>query len=162
MMYEIGIITTTHGIKGELKIKELSDFDRFIQGEQVFVILNDRKIDLTVVAVRKHKNSLIVKFEEFNNINDVLAFKDLIVYSTEQGELLEGEYYFQDLYDLEVYTDNDEYVGVITEIMEVPQGHILEIYNNDKKVLIPFRKEFILEISESKVIIKVIEGLIWK
>lgn len=162
MMYEIGIITTTHGIKGELKIKELSDFDRFIKGEQVFIIFNNEEIVLTIASVRKHKNALIIKFNEFNNINEVLQYKDFIIYSRKQGKLLEGQFYFQDLIDLEAYTDDLQYIGIVTEVIEVPQGHILEIKDQDKKVLIPFRKEFILNISETKITIKPIEGLIWK
>lgn len=162
MMYEIGIITTTHGIKGELKVKELSDFNRFVKGEKMFVVENNEQINLTVEAVRVHKNSLIVKFSEFNDINDVLRFKDLVIYSNTQGKLLEGEYYFQDLIDLEVYTDENKYVGIVTEVLEVPNGYILEIYDEDKKVLIPFKEEFILEITNQKLIIKPIEGLIWK
>lgn len=162
MMYEIGIITTTHGIKGELKVKELSDFNRFVKGEKMFVVENNEQINLTVEAVRVHKNSLIVKFSEFNDINDVLRFKDLVIYSNTQGKLLEGEYYFQDLIDLEVYTDENKYVGIVTEVLEVPNGYILEIYDEDKKILVPFKEEFILEITNQKVIIKPIEGLIWK
>ncbi|HHW79247.1 MAG TPA: 16S rRNA processing protein RimM [Acholeplasmataceae bacterium] len=160
MMYEIGIITTTHGIKGELKVKELSDFNRFVKGEKMFVVENNEQINLTVEAVRVHKNSLIVKFSEFNDINDVLRFKDLVIYSNTQGKLLEGEYYFQDLIDLEVYTDENKYVGIVTEVLEVPNGYILEIYDEDKKILVPFKEEFILEITNQKVIIKPIEGLI--
>lgn len=162
MMYEIGIITTTHGIKGELKVKELSDFNRFVKGEKMFVVENNEQINLTVEAVRVHKNSLIVKFSEFNDINDVLRFKDLVIYSNTQGKLLEGEYYFQDLIDLEVYTVENKYVGIVTEVLEVPNGYILEIYDEDKKILVPFKEEFILEITNQKVIIKPIEGLIWK
>lgn len=162
MMYEIGIITTTHGIKGELKIRELSDFDRFIKGEKVFIIENNERVDLTITSVRKNKNALIVKFNEFNNINEVIKFKNFIIYSETQGELLDNEYYFQDLIDLEAFTNDNEYIGIVTEVIEVPQGHILEIKDQEKKVLIPFREEFIVDISETKIIIKPIEGLIWK
>lgn len=163
MMYEIGIITTTHGIKGELKVKELSDFDRFQKGEQFFIIYNDEKLSLTVESVRSHKQSLIIKFKEYNNINDVLVFKDLIIYSNNQGELLEDEYYFQDLIDLKVYTDDDNmYLGIVTEVIELPHGHLLEVWNEDKKILIPFEEVFIKSVLEDKIIVSLIEGLIWK
>lgn len=160
MMYEIGIITTTHGIKGELKVKELSDFDRIQKGEQFFVMFNNEKISLTVETVRNHKQILVVKFKEYNNINDVLVFKDLIIYSNTQGELLENEYYFQDLIDLKVFTDDNKYLGVVTEVRELPHGHLLEIWDLDKKVLIPFEEVFIKSVSEDKIIVSLIEGLI--
>lgn len=159
-MYEIGFITTTHGIKGELKIKDLSDFNRFKVEEEFYVIYNNLKQPLTVETIREHKGALIIKFMEFNNINDVLKFKDHVIYSDTQGELAKGEYYFQDLINLKAYTVDDLYIGVVTEVLEMPNGHILEIMLEDKKTLIPFRKEFIQSVTDDKVIIIPLEGLI--
>ena len=45
--------------------------------------------------------------------------------------------------------------------MRLPQGEVLVVYNsNNKRILIPFVDEFIVEV-KNKVIVKVIEGLIW-
>ena len=35
--YRCGKIMTTHGIKGELKIKVTSDFNRFFKGSRLFI-----------------------------------------------------------------------------------------------------------------------------
>lgn len=162
-MFEIGVITTAHGIKGELKVKNLSDFDRFVANEKLFIINDkDERIDLTVEKSRPHKNILIVKFMEYSNINDVLEFKGLSIYSDHRGKLKSDEYYYEDLIDLEVYTDTDEYVGIVVNILELPHGHLLEVKNEDKKVLIPAEKEFVIEVTDVKIVIKPIEGLLWQ
>lgn len=160
-MYEIGLITTTHGIKGELKVKDLSDFDRFKKDEKVFIEFNNKKIDLTVENVKYQKNNLIVKFKEYNNINDVLDFKGLTIYSNTRAELKTDEYYYEDLFDLNVYDDKNNLLGVVTDIMDLPHGKVLVVTNSNKKrSLIPFHKEFIKEVLEDKIIITPIEGLL--
>lgn len=159
-MVEIGVITTTHGIKGELKIKELSDFDRFKVNEEMFIIYDDKEIKLTVERARPQKNILIVKFKEFGNINEVLSFRGLSIYSNVRGKLESNEYYFEDLLGLKAYTNLDEYIGDVINIIELPHGHLLEVRNNDKKSLIPLEKEFIIEVTDNKIIIKPIEGLL--
>ncbi|MDY0276661.1 MAG: ribosome maturation factor RimM [Acholeplasma sp.] len=159
-MYEIGKITTTHGIRGEVKVTSLSDFNRFVKNTKVFIMENDKRIDLTVMQVKSHKNSLIVKFKEFDNINEVLKFKDFIIYSDERGKLKSNEYYHDMLINLKVYSESNEYLGVVNNVLELPHGHLLEVIENDKKYLIPFVKEFIIKIDKQKIIIKIIEGLI--
>lgn len=160
-MYEIGIIATTHGIKGEVRINSLSDFDRFNKGDVVFIVKNDEKITLNIEQSRSHKNQLIVKFKEFNNINEVLDFRGLTVYSLERGKLKENEFYHDDLFDLKAYTIDGEYIGVVKDVLRLPHGDLLEIYSDEnKKILIPFVDEFIVSIDSEKVIIKPIEGLL--
>jgi len=159
-MFEIGLITTTHGIKGELKVKDLSDFNRFKKGEVFFLIDKNERITLTVEQVRSHKGALIIKFREFNNINDVEKYKDYVIYSDKRGKLSKDEYYFQDLINLKVYTDDNEFVGTVTEVLEYPSSHVLEISNGDKKYLVPFIKQFIKSVDNEKIIITPIEGLI--
>ena len=93
-MFEIGKITTTHGIKGELKVVSLSDFDRFKKNEKMFIVKDNQKIELTVENIKNQVNNLIVKFKEFNNINEVLDFRGLIIYSNTRGKLNKNEFYY--------------------------------------------------------------------
>ena len=74
-----------------------------------------------------------------------------------------GEYFYDDYIGCEVY-DKGEKIGVVTDIMEVPQGEILVIKkNNGKEALVPFVDEFVIEIDveNNKIIIESIEGLLW-
>jgi 16S rRNA processing protein RimM len=162
-MYRIGKITSTHGIKGEVKIYNLSDFDRFLVGYKVFVMVNDQKHEFTIERVRESKNVLIVKFLEFNDINEILPYKGLYVYSdADVSEQLESnDYHYEDVIGKKVMTEQLEQVGIASALIEVPQGHLLEIEKpNGKKSLVPFIEEFIGDIDEEKIIIKPIEGLL--
>ena len=71
MRITVAEIVTTHGIGGNLKIKSLSDYDkRFENGAKL--LIDDEK--LTVESSFDHKGLKVIKFEEYNNINDVLKF----------------------------------------------------------------------------------------
>lgn len=160
-MYEIGVITTTHGIKGEVKVKNLSDFDRFKKNELVYIIFNNKELELKIENIKHQAKNLIVKFYEYNNINEVLDYKGLKLYSKERFELLEDEFYFEDLFDLEVYDDSNNFIGVVTDIMDLPHGEVLVVTNKGKRTLIPFEDKFIESVDETKIIVTPIEGLLW-
>lgn len=160
-MYQIGKIVNTHGIKGEVNIYNLSDFDRFVPNESIYVEqLNHEFKKLTIERVRPHKNVLIVKFFGYDNINEVLQYKGLFVFSDEKSEKIDDdEFYYDDLIKKDVFLENGEKVGFVISIIEVPQGHLLEIKTKNKKALVPFRKEFVVEVSDH-IIIKDVEGLL--
>lgn len=162
-MFEIGKITTTHGIKGEVKVNNHSDFERFNKNDKVFVMLNNKRIDFTIESVRgRIDNKMIVKFKDLNNINDVLEYRGLLIYSDERGELNENEFYFESLIGLDAYTHKLELIGEVIDVLELPHGHLLEVRNEEgKKHLIPFVDEFIVSVDDEKIVIKPIEGLLW-
>lgn len=156
-MFLIGYITTTHGIKGEVKVKNLSDYDRFKANQHVFI--NDQS--LIIEHVKKQHDRLIVKFQNIDSMNDALLLKDQEIYVKDKPQLDEAIHY-QDLLGKSVYTTDDRYVGQVKFIREVPQGHLLEVDVNGSLKLIPFVDAFIKDIFEDKIIIDLIEGLLWK
>lgn len=162
-MYQIGKITNTHGIKGEVKIYNLSDFNRFLVGAEIYVMIKGKKVNFTIDRVRPQGKMFIVKFQSYDNINDILVYKGLDVFTDEvvTEELEDDDYHYQSLLDKKVYTNTNQYVGIVTGLIPVPQGHLLEILKeNDQKAFVPFVKAFILEVSEDKIIIDPIEGLL--
>jgi 16S rRNA processing protein RimM len=162
-MYQIGKITNTHGIKGEVKIYNLSDFNRFSIGAEVYIVLKEEKKVFTIERVRPQGKLLIVKFKGYDNINDILMYKGLELYSDEDvtDELEDDDYHYHDLIDKDVYTDQNVYVGKVASMIPVPQGHLLEIEKKDgTKAMVPFIKVFVSEVLEDKIIITPIEGLI--
>lgn len=163
-MYEIGKITSTHGIKGEVKIYDLSDFNRFFVGAEIYVITSQNiKKHFIIERVRTQGKFLIVKFKDYDNINDILVFKGLMIYADniKKEELEEEDYHYDSLLDKEVYTDSNEFIGKVVRVIAVPQGHLLEILKtNEKKVLVPFISVFVSQIFDDKIIVTPIEGLL--
>jgi len=162
-MFIVGKIKTTHGIKGEVKVKNLSDFKRFFIGSKLFIFNGDNKEELTIKSIRPQNEILLISFEGFNDLNDVLRLKSKELFTElepNENEFLENEFLYKNLIGVSVFFKNEKYVGVVKSILEVPQGQILEVFNENKKVLIPFVKAIVLEVESEKIIIDDLEGLV--
>ncbi|MGL4949535.1 MAG: ribosome maturation factor RimM [Anaeroplasmataceae bacterium] len=162
--YKIGTILNTHGLKGDLKVKVISDFNRFKKNVTVYCLLDNNYVELTINSVKEYDKNILVTFKELLDINKVLIYKnkDLYIKEEQREKLSNDDFYYTDLLNKDVYNTNNELKGVVIEVREVPQGHILVIKqpNSTKNGLIPFRKEFVLEVLEDKIIINQLEGLL--
>jgi len=160
--YQIGHITNTHGIRGEVKIYNMSDFNRFFVGAKVYVDQKGVKKFFEIEKVRHQQHMLIVKFKGFDNINDILVYKGQNLYSDDDpDELEDNDYHYQDLIDKPCYSQEGQHLGHVIAIVPVPQGHLLEMMTlENKKVLIPFIHRFIHSVQDDRIIITPIEGLL--
>jgi 16S rRNA processing protein RimM len=153
-MYLIGKITTTHGIRGEVKVMNLSDYDRFKTHDIVYI----NNISMVVERSRLHKGHYIVKLKTIDTMNDALLLKDLDVYSSERVN--DDSYHYEDIIGLDVKLSDNTIIGKVISIREVPQGSILEVQTDKKTVLIPFVDAFVKAIEDEYIIIEPIEGLL--
>ena len=162
---KVGTIVSTHGIKGEVKVKSETSFDRFKIGSKLFLKKDESLKEIFIDSHRVHKNLDLITFNEYKNINDVLNYigSDIYIDVEDLDELDDGEYYFDDLIGLTVYDDKGKKLGEVIDLNEVPQGIILELKKLDNTIaLIPFVDEFIKEVDleAKKIIITPIEGLL--
>ncbi len=158
MLYEIGRIVSFHGLKGEVVIKSLTDFDRFFPEAKVFIKDNLEK-ELIIKTIKKSNKGLIVSFHGLDSISAVTHLKGLYLYTNEKPPLKENEYHYQDIIGKSVYNQNQKFIGVVSEIMRVPQGHIIRVKKEEKEALIPFNDKFIIKVNKN-IIVNEIEGLI--
>jgi len=162
--YKCGHIMTTRGIKGELKIKSYSDFDRFSVGKKLYVLHKGNYIEESIIKSSFNDGYYYIVFEGKEDINLVEKYHsdDLYVSDLEREKLDEGEYYYSELVGKKVINQNGDDRGIVFEIREYPKSDYLAIKYNDKTVLVPFIDEFIDEVFEDKIIVKEIEGLFWE
>jgi 16S rRNA processing protein RimM len=153
-MYLIGKITTTHGIRGEVKVMNLSDYDRFKTNDIVYI----NNISMVVERSRSHKGHYIVKLKTVDTMNDALLLKDLDVFSSERVN--DDSYHYEDIVGLDVKLTDGSVIGKVIAIREVPQGSILEVQTDKKIVLIPFVDAFVKSIDDDHMMIEPIEGLL--
>lgn len=156
----IGKVLKTHGLKGELKIKPLTDFveERFVKGNKVFI--NDT--ELVIKSTRNFKGSILVIFEGYEDINLVEKFHSQDIYDFQDNIILEeDQFFFSDLLECEVY-NNDKLVGKVVDILENPTQDVLIIKTINGNKMVPYVDAFIKEVDiEAKIIkINVIKGLI--
>lgn len=162
----IGVIANTHGIKGELKIKPLTDSieERFVKGKEVLVKYQNQLVPFTIKTIREAKGMIFVAFEGFNNINDVEKYKgSYIVLSTDElHDLAEDEVYHFQLIGCEVVDEQDKVIGTVKEVIETGANDIIRVVKDDPKgMLIPYVKSFILDVNvkEKRIVVRLMEGL---
>lgn len=157
----IGKIVNTHGIKGEIRI--LSNFkfkDKvFIKDNNIYI--GKDKIKETINSYRIHKNYDMITLKNYDNINQVLKYKDEKVYISKNDLKIDG-YLDEDLIGLEVYFDN-KCIGTIEKIEYIKNNSLIVIKSvQNKNIYIPNDENFIesIDIKSRKVYIKYIEGLV--
>ncbi len=150
----VGEILGTHGIKGALKVLSLSDIqDRFQQLERVFLVNNasGECIEAKLDSVFKHKGLEIVKFKEWDDINQVEGYKNWMIKipKAERPELQQGEYYIDEIIGLDVYDQSGNWLGEIVHVFPTGSNDVYEIapgQENRKHILIPALKKVVTEI----------------
>ncbi len=153
---EIGKVTTTHGIKGEIKI--LSDLT-LPQKKEVFKIgshLIIQHLSYTIATYRVHKGLDMITFKEFSNINDVLFMKGKKVYKAKKElHLAVEDILDHELMEYQVLTTTGKR-GMIKAIETTGvQYKILRLIIDQKEVLLPYHQEFIEKIDPQEKIMVV-------
>ncbi len=161
----IGKIISTHGIKGEVKVYPLTDnLDRFNYLKTAYI--GDKKIKVELERVKYHKNLAILKFREFNDINEIISFKDSFIYVDEVGKVVlpEDHFFIYDLLDSQVFDTKANLIGTIIDVLQGPSNdvYVIKSIDNHKEYLIPAVKQFIIDVNtlDKKVVIDPIEGMI--
>ena len=162
----VGVITSTHGVRGEVKVFPTTDEkERFKDLKKVILDMGKEQKVLEIQSVRFFKNLVILKFKGIDNINDIEMYKgkDLLVTREDAVPLEEGEYFIADLLDLDVYSDEDEKIGVLYDVMQTGANDVYVVKTEEgKEILLPAIDECILDINleESRMTVHIMEGLL--
>ncbi|MFD1471153.1 ribosome maturation factor RimM [Companilactobacillus mishanensis] len=166
-LYRVGKIVNTHGIKGELRIVAITDFpeERFKPGSTLFMKQNNGLKEFKVESSRKHKNFILVKFEGFDNINDVEQFKNYELFTNSEisTELKDGEFLYNQIIGLKVIDQELGEIGTVSEIMELGPNDVWVVKGRKyKEVLIPYIDDVVKNVDlENQVVnVEIPDGLI--
>ena len=127
----VGVITSTHGIRGEVKVFPTTDDPaRYKKLKQVYLVTRKETLPLTIQSVKFFKQFVIVKFREYNDINEVEQYKnaELWIDRKDAMPLEEGEYYIADLIGLTVMTDEGEKLGVMKDVLQTGENDVFVVY----------------------------------
>ena len=164
--FRIGVISNTHGLKGEVKVfPTTDDVTRFEVIEKMYIDAKEGEILVHPVSARYFKQFVIVKFKEMSNINEIEKYKgcDLLIDREDAIPLNEGEYYLADLYNLKVILEDGSDFGELTDIMRTGANDVYVVTRkNGEEVLLPAIPDCILDVNlEKKVMtIHLMDGLL--
>lgn len=166
-MFTIGKVINTHGIKGEVKVKQITDFvERFAVDSVVYLIDKEEKlVTLEIASVRTQKDYLLIQFTGYDSIDQVEVFKGhLLKIKQEQlTPLKEHEFYFHEIIGCTVSDIDGNEIGKVDSIL-TPGANDVWVVKNDqqKEFLIPYIKDVVKEVDvdNKQITIEPMEGLL--
>ncbi|WP_022767098.1 MULTISPECIES: ribosome maturation factor RimM [unclassified Butyrivibrio] len=166
--FQVGVIASTHGLAGEVNVfPTTQDPDRFKKLKKVTLhTKKGEEILLDVVSARFFKKFVIVKFKQFNNINEVEKFRgcELTIDRKDAIKLEKGEYYCADLIGLTIVDEEGAELGTLTEILQTGANDVYEmtLKGSEEKIYIPAIKDCVkeIDIDAGKITIHVMPGLL--
>ncbi|MCI8949973.1 MAG: 16S rRNA processing protein RimM [Lachnospiraceae bacterium] len=165
-MFRVGVISSTHGVRGEVKVFPTTDDPaRFRDLSEVTVDTGKASLVLTIQGVKFFKNMVILKFKGYDNINEIEPYKgcDLWIRRDQAVALEEGEYFIADLIGLHVVTDEGHDLGILDDVLKTGANDVYVVkMDSGKEVLIPVIPECVknVDLEEKTVVVHLLDGLL--
>ena len=165
-MLQVGVITSPHGLKGEVKVFPTTDDPaRFKKLKTVYLEKGTERICREVQSVRFFKQMVIVKFKGLDRIEDVenLRRTPILVTRKDAVPLEEGEYYIADLLGMEVRDEEGKILGRIKEVLQTGANDVYVVEREgEKELLIPAipqcRKS--VDVEAGIMVVRLLKGLL--
>ena len=120
-LLQVGIITSTHGVRGEVKVYPTTDDPRrFRRLKEVVLDTGKEKMNLEIEGVKFFKQFVILKFKGLDNINDIEKYRQKSLYVTRKNavRLQRDEYFIADLIGLKVQDEDGKELGTVKDVIE--------------------------------------------
>ena len=168
----VGLITSCHGINGQVKVKSLSDFEeRFIKPGLRWLQKENEppsKIELISGFKNPGKETFILRFKGISTRNHAEKLKNckILVKTNKLPKLKKEEFHLLELVNLEVKTFEDDELKKTGKVINLENEKnnllVIELFQNQKKVLVPFVKEIVtlIDIKNNFLIINPPNGLL--
>lgn len=165
-LFQVGIITGTHGLRGEVKVfPTTDDKGRFLDLDRVLIDAGGELVEQKVQYCKFFKQFVFVKFEGIDDINDVEKYKrcPLMVTREDAIPLEEDEYYVADLLGLTIVDDSGITIGTLENVIETGANDVYEVKTTEGgTVLLPAIKDCILDVDmeEGIILVHMLKGLV--
>ena len=165
-LLQVGIITSTHGVRGEVKVYPTTDDPRrFRRLKEVVLDTGREKLNLEIEGVKFFKQFVILKFKGLDNINDIEKYRQKSLYVTRKNavRLQRDEYFIADLIGLKVQDEDGKELGTVKDVIETGANAVYEVEMADgKSLLLPAIKQCILnvDVENGTMQVHVLEGLL--
>lgn len=163
---QVGIISSTHGVRGEVKVfPTTDDVKRFKRLKEVILDTGREELTLEIEGVKFFKQFVILKFKGIDNINDIEKYKSKSLYVTRANavRLRKDEYFIADLQGLQVVDESGAEIGILRDVMETGANDVYIVDMKDgRELLLPAIKECILQVDiEAQVMqVHIMDGLL--
>ena len=164
-MLQVGVISSTHGIRGEVKVfPTTDDAGRFKKLKEVIVDTGKEALIFEIEGVKFFKQFVILKFKGIDNINDVEKYKGMSLFVTRKNavKLKKDEYFIADLIGLNVEEEDGRILGIVKDVLLTGANDVYIVEREDgSELLLPAIKGCIrlIDIENHKMVVYLMPGL---
>ena len=138
----VGVITTTHGVHGEMKVYPTTDDpSRFKKLKKVTASTSKSREEWEIEQVRFFKQFVILKVKGIDDMDHAALYRnaDLLVAREEAVPCQENEYYIADIIGLTVVTEDGTRFGEVVDVLATGANDCYEVKRDGEKntVLLP-------------------------
>ena len=160
---EVGKITNTHGVMGEVRVQPWADSPDFLCQFKTLYLDNEGSWAIKVERARPHKNMAILKLENITDVPSAVSMKNAILYINRNDvKLPKGSFFIADLMGLEVRDANTGSVlGKIADVLNLPANNVYVVRGGEREIMIPAVDAFVAEtnVDEGYIRVNLIDGL---
>ena len=163
--FQVGVITSTHGVRGEVKVFQTTDDQaRFKKLKQVILDTGKEDMELEITGVKFFKNMVILKFKGIDDMDTANKYRQKSLYVTRENavKLEKNEYFIADLIGLAVSSEEGEDLGFINDVLQTGANDVYVIKKTgEEDLLLPAIKDCVKEvdIEGGKMVVHVLPGL---
>lgn len=155
---EIGKITGTHGIRGEMRVQPWCDSPEFMSKFKTLYL--DKKGEKPVkVKCKPHGQMVILKAEGIDTIEEASRYREKVLFmKRSDAKLPEGHYFIQELTDCTVIDADDEskVYGTLTDVSMTGANDVWHITDKEGiEYLIPAIPPVVIDTDVVKGVIKI-------
>ena len=147
--FQVGVITSTHGVRGEVKVfPTTDDASRFKKLKKVLLDTGKEDIELEITGVKFFKNMVILKFKGIDDMDTANKYRQKSLYVTRENavKLKKNEYFIADLIGISVTSDEGEELGTIEDVLQTGANDVYVIEKDGEEILLPAIKDCIKEV----------------
>ncbi|NLG83273.1 MAG: 16S rRNA processing protein RimM [Firmicutes bacterium] len=159
-------VVSPQGNRGQVKAIPLTGhLERFDTLQRVMVWKDGRMRPLTLTTWRAWRGFVILAFAELTTMDEAEALRGamICVRVEERAALPADEYYHDDLFGLQVLTEDGRLLGRITEILATGANDVLVVADEaGKEVLLPALREVVVQVdlAAGRMIVHPLPGLL--
>ncbi|MCF8067223.1 MAG: ribosome maturation factor RimM [Desulfobacterales bacterium] len=158
-LISVGKIIGAHGIKGDLKIYSYAeDLSVFEQDGTILIRTTDgREKRYPVLWAKPHSRTVLLSLESVNGRDQAEALKgaELFIEKESLPSLEDGTYYWADLIGLDVFTADENHLGILVSIMPTGSNDVYVVKGKAGETLVPALESVVLEIDLDKKMMRV-------
>lgn len=163
--FYLGKVVKLHGYGGKVSIfLDTDEPKEYAEIKMIFINIGGNLVPYFINEISILNNKAIIDFVDVDDIEKAegLINKEIYMPVSMLPELSGNKFYYHEVKDMMVIDDNFGELGQICNVLEYPNQAVLQVYYDNKEVLIPISDDIILNVDrkQNRMTIKAPDGLL--